>query len=211
MKYFIAHEQEKYFEKNGILELEEVFDAEQLAIFEQEAHLVVEKRKKGRRVPLSPKEVFCFGRDLWRESSILLEGVRRRSLFSIIDQLFRATPIRMGFDQLISGDVQALFDQELSLKDWSSLSEIICGILVCLEPSKREESQFLKNKGNVLFIDPDTPIQFPSSGLYYLVVYTEGATVYRENKNDPCTYFLRDQQYSYGDRLDDARNLILYR
>jgi hypothetical protein len=126
------------------------------------------------------------GRDLWRTNEAVAKLTCSRKLARIVVQLLKRRPIRLAFDQLMTGGSG-------TLEEISSVQGLECGLLI--QPS-----------GDGVFFKPDHPMEF-SEGL--LIAYAGLRAVYAHNSKDPYTNLWKRLGINFGDRLEEPEFPIM--
>lgn len=196
MRTFITEQQAAFFTKNGYIEFEG------LSFNTEEIFAAVSKNN------------YLTGRDLWRKNKIL-ESLLLRTLAPVVIGL-TGKRLRLACDQGIP--FNPLLKTACSLKDLFSIQGLVLGAIFSssnVELGARRAATvgippLPKQSSNVLFVKPmillDWPLLAKSSPVsLYIVTYAlPNAAVYVQNPNDPCTNFLKQFGYGFGDLLKDS-------
>lgn len=231
MKFAIDSNHRDFFEKNHLIEFEAFLDTKHLDLLSRHIQTVLDSKLGG--TDISSESRFMAGRDLFREDSMIRKLLSNRQWAQIVSQLTDVKPIKLGFDQYIP----ALPSQEIleyyqtpyihlvrnkfNLQEMSSLQGVVCGLMLCLKDTDKNNflekpTLFPGKKGHAVFFGPLAPIDFEDlrnsdACSYFLIVYTRANAVYILNPKDPNTYALKNYGYSFGDKLVDKWNPILFR
>lgn len=235
MKFAVASEHRDFYQKNQLIEFNDLLSADQLAELNKQIdeHIASKLGIPAYKVKnASPEAQFNAGRDLWRVNEQLKRMITMPKLAEIGSELIEYKPLRMGYDQLFP-ETKPLFDpfavkatysqfvnRQRSLHEVSCLRDIACGLLVCLagpEQMKSEtQSIFSKTPGSGVYFNPELSVDFSEieeygNHRYILIVYGRGSSVYALNQDDPHTHALKHLGYVFGDKLNDKLNPIIYR
>lgn len=231
MKLATDKSHRNYFHKNGVIEFDGLFNISQVDELNAAIdnilckNLAIPREKLARQ---SPNEIFLHGRDLFRENDLLKKQLLHQRLAEIAVELTEERSLRMGYDQLFVGESkQPLFStvydqflhQEGTLHDKSTITPVLCGLMLCLEPSVSEQNSsvlFPKTAGSGVYFKADIPfdltfLSHAEGGRYLLIAYAHPRTVYILNEKDPHTHALKHKGYVFGDRLSDKLNPLIYR
>lgn len=219
MKFATAKEHRNFFNKHHLLEVEDIVPSDQLQALLSGITETLAKRmhvKINELYHQDQSRIFAEGRDLWRASTVVKKLVTSRSPAEIASELFMQKVVRLGCDQLIPFITP--WNKTSTLEEVVSLQGIICGLVLGLkgELQTEEISILPKKPGNGVFFSPDIPLNLPEvnrnkDSLYLLIVYTKQTAVYVHKHGDPNGHFLRQVGYSFGDKLNDKLNPIVYR
>lgn len=211
MKFTLAREHYHHYERYGYVEFEDLVAEE--AIGRIATLMAVERGDE-------PEELYLRGRDLWRRSGSLMKLLYHRKSASVIADLTRKKPLRVGFDQYIPKGFS--FERKLSLREIGSIQGIVGGYLLSLEGGKGEDAlhpddekvlrdeegkflpiaPFSPRRGNVVFVDPEAPLDLSLlSGDQLLVAFCGGTAIYCHNKEDLHTHKLKAMGYGFGDKI----------
>lgn len=225
MKFTTAKEHRDFFQKHHMLEVEGLIPIDQLHLLQKDIHADLAKRLK----ESDPEKIFAIGRDLWRSSNTVKKTVLSKTLAEIAAEIFEKKPLRIGYDQLFpyplgieyretDGPYYALLKTVSSLEEIGSMQGIVCGLMLCLQGDSEDNkiSIFPKKAGNGVYFSPKVlmnleELQKRPNQLFLLIVYTQSTAVYIRKERDPNGNFLRDKGYSFGDKLKDSTNPIVYR
>ena len=137
-------------------------------------------------------------------ATIASELTEEKELFLAYDQWIHLGPVKN------SPLITAYCAPEATLEKVSSLSDIACGLLLCLSPSVSLPSPLPKQGGEVLFLAPQTALHLPQKLKeevhYLLIVYGKPHSQYIKNPQDPCTHFLKHQGHIFGTALKNIEN-----
>ena len=236
MKFATASEHRDFFQKQGAIEFEGLISSEQLKQLNKEinstlsAHLKIAPSDLKKQ---TSQTLFMNGRDLWRDQPNLKKIVWQKIFSEIAAELIEAKPLRLGFDQYFpspsrfglsdneSRSYDDLLNKKLPLIDISSLQGVLCGLMLCtFAPVAEAEAIpgdiFSTTAGNGVFFAPETPLAFDRmrnlmGNNYLMLVYVQQTTVYVPGQEDPQTHALKKLGYTYGDKLNDKLNPIIYR
>jgi hypothetical protein len=231
MKFSTDKPHRDYFYKHGTIEFDALFTSDQIHELNKAIdHILCQKLSiASSQLPRQESnDLFLQGRDLFRQEDSIKKLVLHRRLAEIAVELTEARSLRIGYDQLLPGEpkppyIDTAYNQFLmnpgTLQDKSCLIPVICGLIICLEPSPDEEAPsplFSKTPGNGIFFKADLPMDLSNltqspGGRYLLITYVDPRTVYVFNEKDPHTHHLKHIGYVFGDRLSDKLNPLIYR
>lgn len=228
MKFVIAKEHRDFFNQHQLIEFENLISPEQIKTLLSDASLLFKplfKSKSQRDFWISSEQIFCAGRDLWRSSLAFKALSHQHRLGEIAGDLSHQKVVRLGYDQLLpavrstfqEGCYQQLLNLKIPLEEWSCLQGNIGGWMLCLEgEASSSRNVFSCKPGNGIFFSSKTIIDFTTilqgpPQLFYCVVYTQSSAVYIYQERDPLATSLKQQGYSYGDKLIDKKNPVIYR
>lgn len=231
MKFATDKSHRDYFYKHGIIEFDGLFTLDQI----HEMNVLIDKiLAKRLAIPTSQlihqqsQDIFIQGHDLFRQDEVLKKILLHRRLAETALELTEARSARMGYDTLLVGKAQessenSIYDQYLSqegnLQEKSSMTPIICGLMLCLEPPQSSDKispLFSQTAGNAVYFKPDIPLELKDlldikRGRYLLMAYVDPRTVYILNNKDPHTHTLKHLGYVFGDKLSDTLNPLIVR
>lgn len=236
MKFALAKEHRDFFNKHQIIEFDGLLSTEQLHDLVTGINATLANHLK---IPVSelenqdPQQLFLSGRDLWRSSSILKKISTHRYFGEIASELIFQKPLRLGYDQFLPspsplsnkvdiGPYSTYLKRSATIEEVSCLQGILCGLMLCIKGNDSSESDpetsdvFSKKAGNGIFFSNKAVINFENlfkhiNQQYLMIIYTAGTSVYVHCDKDPLSFSLRDLGYSFGDKLQDKRNPIVYR
>lgn len=244
MKFALAKEHRDFFHKEGMIEFEEFFTLDQIHQLNQAIDSALAKRS---HINESQDQQFFKGRDLWRETKELEKLTCQPRLAQLVNDLTEKKPLRLAYDQLLPAfssqlgqglanqKYSAFLNQIVSLDEISSLTGIICGILIALSPSTKAEEVnpsneeektektedkpkdiFPSQPGNITIFSGQNPFSLNQlfnhpDQRYYLIVYSLASTVYQVKEKDPQPYALKQYGYDIHDHLNDRFHPIVYR
>ncbi len=230
MKFATDKSHRDYFYKHGTIEFEGLFTPTQINEINAKIDEILCKNlaiKSYKLAKQNAQEIFKHGRDLFRHDEALKKLLLHKRLANIAVELLEVRSIRMGYDQLLVGEVGSplldpMYDQFLqqegTLQEKSCMTPVVCGLMLCLEPPQTEVTSifFPKTPGHVIFFRPNIPLDLKfltqvQGGRYLLMTYADRRTVYILNEKDPHTHTLKHRGYVFGDKLSDSLNPIIYR
>lgn len=199
MSFSVAKEHVQFFNQNSHIEFENLLNENQLASLLKVVH----------HMPATLRGKLTPGIDLWRAHSSLKPILCSTKLATIAGQLTNNTSLRYGFSQLLTSECYS--DDETFLYRRSILKKVICGLCLCLKPSKEPESPFfptVEGAGIYFNVDPDFYLRFPqTSGIYVFIFYTDiKARFYIQESLTEHESYLKKLGYKNGDFLVDARH-----
>lgn len=234
MKSAIIKEHRDFFQKNGLIEFEDFLTEDQVQAFNESINQAIGQRTNlpaERWRHLSSDQLFLQGRDLWRHNDELRKLTCQPRFAQIAAELIEQKPLRLGYTQLLSvrqteassqPTVSAqFFQQQASLNEVSCLSEVACGLLLCLSASDEEKESkgldiFPKMPGHAVFFQPT--LNLPWDAIYqhigqrfYLITYTYLVSHYQLQPKDPHTHVLKHLGYVFNDKLLDRLNPVVFR
>lgn len=233
MKFATASEHRDFFRKNHLIEFDHLLLPEQ-------ADLLVKgiENALAHRLKISPEKVkdtpseklFLAGRDLWRENVSVKKLILQSSFGEIASELIEEKPVRIAYDQLIPKKPNFVYSNKEekyysflhtkhTLIEMSGLQGMLCGLMLRLSPSTQTAepatpSLFSNTMGSGVFFRPDIPIDFltlPQQSSYLLITYCRATTVYTLQQEDSHPHELKKYGYSFGDKLTDALNPVIFR
>jgi hypothetical protein len=237
MKFAISGDHLDYFNKHHAIEFEGLFNTDQAIQLVGAVDAAISARLGIRLAEINkqpPEKLFLAGRDLWRAHNSLKKIVTQNHFSEIAAQLTKQRTLRLGYDQLFPSPKNSIYQiskgpyaqflsNNLSLNEISCLQGVVCGLMICLGSEQSEESEkaselqiFTPRPGNGVFFQPEAILDFQQlcnlpGKRYLMIVYTKATSVYILRQTDPNTNFLRQVGYSFGDKLSDKLNPILYR
>jgi hypothetical protein len=238
MKFAIANEHRKFFQKNGWIEFDDLLSADQLAIMNREIDQVLATRldtSPGNLKTFSSEQIFLKGHDLWRSSPSLSQCTLFPRFGEIATELIEKKPLRIGYDQLYppsntistlpASTYDSFLSRESSLDSMCCLTDVACGLIFALGESPsvvdgsdvaEAKSIFPGTQGHAVFFLPSLNIQWDAIGSspqqrYYLIVYTRLSSRYVLQPADPHTHALKQLGYIFNDKLNDRHHPIVYR
>lgn len=159
-------------------------------------------------------ESLKWGFDLWRRYSNLKSILCNSKFATIAGQLKNRPELRFGFSQYLSSACFSDTDSFLYRK--SCIKNLICGLCLCIMPSKELESPFFPtNPGAGLFfdIDSDFYLKFPqTTGKYFFIFYADPkARFYLQEEESEHQACFKQLGYQHGDFLNDETNPLFKR
>jgi len=235
MKFAVASEHRDFYQKNHLIEFNDLLNPDQLAEINKQIneHLAVKLSIPTYKVKTASAEAeFNNGHDLWRVNDPLKRLILSPKLAEIGSELVEYKPFRIGYDQLFP-ESKPLFDpyatkenysnyvhRQRSLHEVSCIRDIACGLLLCLSGPEQMKSEtksiFSITPGNGVYFNPELSVDFKEieeygNYRYLLIVYGQQSSVYALNQDDPHTHALKHLGYTFGDKLNDKINPIVYR
>lgn len=202
----IAHRE--FFQNNGYIQFEGLISEEQIERVQLEINAILAKRG-------DPGDLFHSGHDLWRSSEQFNKILKQRDLARVASELLLRKPLRLGYDQYLVPPLT--YPCTDSLNRISSIQGILCGLLICLVNAETViPNDIFPTKagdGTYFLADFDFPWEQMAALTdlsYLLVVYTHERALYIHQINDPHQHVLKEYGYTYGDRLTDQWNPIVY-
>jgi hypothetical protein len=239
MKFTIDFQHREFFIKNHFIEFDHLVPPDQLESFQHRLHALLIKRQKKdstKKSPLSAKDLFMAGYDVWRDEDVLRKFVTNKVFAEIAAELCEKKPLRLAFDQYFpsnsktiskeKSEYASLLHKKSTLANFSPVQGVVCGLMLCLsgEEKKNDEtsqhspelSLFSETPGNGVYFDQDAIINFEEWSSkenhdYLLIVYSIEKAVYIMQPDNPHSNTLKNFGYVYGDRLKDKLNPILVR
>ena len=193
MQYLILDSQINFFLAHGYIEFEDVFSLDEISELEKEIDTL-----------LKSDNSYGNARDLFRKSEILKKITFSKKISSIVSNLTKRTSLKVASDQVFYSSNNP-FDKEVSLDDINSFQSLVCAVVI----------RFSSDQNSLLFISPDLLINFEelfSEGdKFYMVVYGDDRTIYKQNLKDPNVNFLKKFGYAFGDPLKKEFHPIVYK
>ena len=238
MKFDIDKSHRDFFQKHGFIEFENIIPKDQIMQFNQAIDQSLENQLDKPFHKLTSEQIFLKSRDLWRFNDFLKQLTIQVRLSGLVSEMIEKKPVRLGYTQFFPSYSQQgsgleknkdpysnFLHQKTNLVNISSLSNVLCGLMVCLSEDDQvvnsnsitEEVDIFSCKlGSVIIFQAETIINLECllkhySQRYYLIVYTENSSYYFPQSNDPFNYFLKHVGYVYNDKLSDKLNPIVYR
>lgn len=234
MKYTIASEHRDFFRKNQIIEFEDIVSKDQLHKINAEIADIVSKRQglaKDKFDKISSGNKFLQGRDLLRESPVLKKAYAQFAEYAAA--LSEKNGLRFGCDQYLPWihssnlpidrtSYSSLFKQPMTLNDFISLKDIICGFILCLNEAPQEAIEaenplpFPHKDGSAVFVGPEHLLNFRElsetmGANYLLIVFAESAATYDPKAADPFANQLKHMGYIPGEKLKEKTHPLLCR
>lgn len=239
MKFAIAGEHRRFFQTHHYLEVEDLLSPDQVQQCNIAVDAVLAERLKVHPQKIAHysavDQLFVCGRDLWRSSDTLKKVITKQQLSEIAYELFDVKPLRLGYDQLYpevqsrsvfanaNTQIDTLFDKASVFESTCSIQGALGGVMLCLsdntagsETAAAEQTVFSQKVGHGVFFNSKATIDYPSllqrqGQRFLLLVYTHPTSVYVPKDQDPLFYSFKNVGYSFGDRLNDKVNPIIYR
>lgn len=230
MKFSTDKAHRNYFYKNGTIEFDDLLSKAQVGELNSLVDQILCQKLSIRQNQLfkqTPNDLFLQGHNLFKQNDSLKKLLLQRRFAEIAAELMEVHFLRMGYDQLLVGEskpplIETPYDlflyREGTLQEKSCITPVVCGLILCLEPSQSPETStfFPKTSGSGVFLKPDIPLQLnvlreTEGGRYILIAFADFRTVYILNEKDPHTHVLKHEGLVFGDRLPDKLHPILYR
>ncbi|MBA3957702.1 MAG: hypothetical protein H0X51_04810 [Parachlamydiaceae bacterium] len=230
MKFAINRDHRDQFREHQAIECEGLLSPEEISelLKAVDAGLALRLRiKPSELVKQSSERIFSVGRDLWRVAPPIKKVVMQSRFAEIAADLAEQRMLRLGYDQFFpsiepspiqeKGGYFSLLQQASSLTEVSCLQGITGGLLLCLsgESPSSQSTIFPSRPGNGVFFKAGAAIPFPQLNTHpqkhLLIVYTQATAVYVHRDKDPLAHVFKSVGYTYGDKLVDKWNPIVYR
>ncbi len=241
MRFATSPDHLTFFYENHFIEFENLLSDEQVSLLLNNSFDVLEKRlsiSSKELSKLSFEKRFKAGRDLWRENNQLKKMTLNSHFAEIAASLTKERQLRLSYSQFFSRSVPEKGDYPFpfltdnsSLNECSSFQNIICGLILQLSDhslpvhTQREDEDENDQKplsilperaGNGIFFLPNTPLSFepfftPPFCHQLLIVYSKEPSIYRFEKKDPNTHFLKKIGCGFGDRLEDSTHPNIFK
>ena len=235
MKIAVAKEHRDFYKKNGWIEIENIFSANQLSQINAAIDQSLAEKltiSPDKLFNALPETIYLQGHDLWRVSEYLRQLISQPRVAQIVSDLLEFKPLRVGFDQVLQAASESRFprsshyakflQETVSLQSISSLKGLVGAMLICLNDpienlNEKENTDFFPNKaGNVTLLNPETPLDFSklinsSKQRFYLITYAQSSSYYKHEPNDAHLHHLKMHGYSFNEKLTDRLNPIVYR
>lgn len=200
MSFSVAKEHVQFFNQNSQIEFEGLLNSQQILSLSKVVDTLFKPSAQGKLTP---------GIDLWREHQTLKPILCSNKLATIAGQLTNNTALRYGFSQVVSSSCYS--DTETFLYRKSILTKIVCGLCLCIKPSKEPASPFFPTEegaGIYFDIDPDFYLRFPKSDGVYLFIFYTGlkARFYMQDDLTEHESYFKKLGYKNGDFLTDSRH-----
>lgn len=235
MKFAVGPMQKSFFERHGYIGFEEMLQPSKLDELIKETQKVLLMRSAARSLEdlssLAPERLFAYGRDLWRDSSMIKQRLGAKSQAAFAAELFSTKSLRLGFDQLFiaparpsqeepkKGSWQAFMNEPRSLSEWCSFTAPAGAVIFCLGKIDGSESAPLPEpwpqaKGDALFISKSLYLDLPALMQpgrfdYLMLCYTQPICLYTPNSFDPNDSLMKKMGYSSGDKLNSLYHPFL--
>lgn len=186
MRYVVTIGQTSFFQKEGHIELEELFNQAEV----QELYQLLEKAQS--KTPSSE------GYELERTDQALHYAMHFQRLAHIAAPLFKQKRLRIGFTKY-----PPHYNLTGTILEISSLTDVHGGVLINLGATPPPDKTYLpRAPGNGTFISPEISIDFTSLNAPYLLVVFAGANArYILQETDPHTHRFKKFGYAFGDRI----------
>lgn len=178
MRYSITSAQISYLQKEGQIEFEELYTEAEIQILRE----------------LTSPSRHNSGRDIEKDTPLLLSALRTPILGQIASQLFGKNQIKIGFTQRLP-----FYKEASSLEEASSITETIGGALIDLQTR------------NILFILPQTLIDFPHLEKKLLITFCTEKARYIIQQFDPLSHWLKNLGYASGDLLTNQTHPLIHK
>lgn len=206
MKFVIDLNQKNYFKQNQFIEFEDLLNPAHLHKLQQGIDQAVDQGQD---------------RDVWRSGKATRNIVTQKQLAETAYELIEHKPIRLGFDQYFplhnQEEYARLLQRRITLAEFCCLQGVLCGLMLCVRSGNdtASASVFSHRAGNGIYFNPMYEIDFSplqsSDASYLLIVYVHANSVYIKQDNDPNLHALKHLGYTFGDKLKDNLNPIVYR
>ncbi|WP_108624264.1 hypothetical protein [Candidatus Similichlamydia epinepheli] len=235
MRFVLGQEQLGFFFRNGYLGLELPMKEIDCITLSSSLRNMVELRLPKVTENASSLQILFGGRDMWRDSILLQKIIQKGPIAKIATSLWWSEGgVRLLYDQLISFSYtpqsmshnpffQSLQEGYFDLSRYSSFSDILGGVALCLESNVDEISEetppitvpfscLLSHKvAGATCISRSCRIKFPcvkqgQSLIWYLVVFGKEKSRYIFNERDPHTNRPKRLGYFFNDFLTSDRN-----
>ena len=218
----IPQAQKNFFFRHHYLELEDFFDENELPQMRAQFETMIQDKSA------SFYDVFLKYHDVWR-SQTLMPLIRK--LADVVGTLVDARPLTLAYDQILRTTRDAVVDERfhaLSLSETSSVSSLVCGVIINLsEQSFLEPPEELEigedvstliplphTPGSVIFCAPNLPLDYPKlleipKQLCYLVTFSNVKPLYIRCEGDLHRNKLKQLGYAFGDHLREETHPIV--
>lgn len=231
MKYAVAPEQRRFFERHHSIVFEGLLSQEQVAALKAGIIHTLGLRLDVREEELhqaTAQQIFTAGHDIWRTHASVKKIALQQALGELMYELCDERPIRIAYDQLLPAlrnvpfrgaepkTYADLIVKEATLESISSVQGILGGIFICIEPPHQPLEGWPAQPGDALIASKEYwihlhKLQELSGALFYLLAYSKDKGVYVLKPADPHTHALKQAGYIIGDRLIEKLNPIVYR
>lgn len=230
-KFAIDPEHRRYFQVQQVIEFQGLVDAEQLSRAVDAALCKRLECTEEELSRLSSEKLFLTGRDLWRDNEALRKIVLSPGLGETAANLTDQRGVRIGYSVLLpslgqmklsdTGVYGAFLAHSEALQERSCFQGIVCGLILCLNDAKREESAaenllFPGKKGNGVFVGPARKLSLQQiyerpGQRYLLITYVQNHTTYINQPLDPHLYFAKQQLgYAFNETLKQKQHPIVW-
>ncbi len=218
MRPMLLSEHRDFFYRHGYIEFggllseestEELYHAVQ-DVLQPRLRDVLQPQSGDEPEPISPKEIFLAGRDLWRDHPVIKKIVCRPHFAEIVAVVMKQKKIRLAYDQYV---VPGSISEGFTLRGMSCFSGLLCGMLLCLSPGEKGDvapAVVPCTVGNALFFSLDFPLSIDSGGTYLLVAYSESSVIYIKEENDIHTHAPKKYGYVFGDTLRNLTHPLVF-
>lgn len=180
MKFALAHEHYKFFQRHQVIEFENFFTPDQMTKIGQcvESGLLKRLGMTPRQLKQeSPSDLFLAGRDLWREAPSLAKIILQKKWAEFAAELTLEKRLRFAFDQVITlkfpkSDIKEdpafkhYTTKSLSLENSSCFQGLVCGLMIRL--AGPEESQIVDSDALLVSPEPSIFPKKPGNASYFL-------------------------------------------
>lgn len=241
MKFVLSGEHKEFFRKQHHIEFEGLIQASHLSDLNRGIDKALSERLNitpSQLRHLNSQKIYNVGRDLWRICEQLKKVVLHPKLAEIASELVHMRPLRIGYDQLLSGvsaevgepdaTYASLLKQSIAINQTSCLSRVACGLMICLSApvekiAQEEGNESLPSKdifplvpGNGIYFNSEYPINYSLlhtlQGYRYIqIVYVQASSQYILEERDFHTHDLKHLGYVFGDTVNDKLHPIVLR
>lgn len=208
MKLTISSQQYEYFEEHHVIELEGLMTHADVFSLYEGIEMVISTRLKCSIENIkkqTPEEVFLASGDLWRSNLAIRKLITSPRLSSIASILLKEKPVRLGYDLYIEPTNASFLQTLRPFGEINCIQGFIGGMCICLEGEK---------EGNIKVFSPEFSMdshQMFDGKPFVLITYCQASSIYLRKLADPMSQRLRDLGYTYGDRLSDDLNPIVFK
>ena len=213
MKLSLSDSFRSFFNKNKILEIEDILPSADIDTLDKITDTLLSKKTKSS---------FAEGRNLWKKNEQHKKVLSSSKAGEIISFLLKKKPVRLAYTQVLTGkaDKELPFSEDHTLEDISSADPILGGAILCLRSSTEKNEEDLpdllkQTEGNIIFFSKDHPIPFPQllaqegyQGI--LIVFAPHKVRYKLQPLDIHTHELKKHGYVFGDLLSQEEAPYLY-
>lgn len=171
MRFALAREHRDFFNAHHLIQFEGMIPPNELEELNGYIDKALSDRLKIASYQLKNQQghrLFDVGRDLWRVNMSLRKIVLDPQLAKIAGELVRRRDLRIGYDQYLPGFSPYLTQQDQKytkllneshpLDQSSCVSQVACGLLICLSASEEKVIESLPAENSVEPIDSLDPV-----------------------------------------------------
>lgn len=211
MRLQLTGNQRQFFQKEGYIEFENIFNKESLLHISNQIDQVLLDRNPKLGQNSNPQDLFQISRDVWRNNSDIKNFICNRRLTEIISQLLLQNFVYVACDDVFRTFSKTGFNPypHEALQNFSCIQPLLCTALIHLKGSVPSFPLIPKSPENIVIFAPDFRIKWdhffsePNQS-FLLISYASKTASYLEKPEDPKLHELKKFGYAFGDRLNPS-------